>query len=86
MAYASEPRVEPMYHGTGDVFASVLVAGLVYGKALDAAARTAVRFTVDAIRRTKAAGTDNRFGIDFEAGLAELGSMMDPAERSIDIV
>jgi pyridoxine kinase len=76
-AYAGEKRIEPMYHGTGDVFASVLTAALVLGRPLADACAAAVRCTVDAIARTKAAGTDNRFGVDFESGLSELRSLID---------
>jgi pyridoxine kinase len=71
-AYAGEKRIEPMYHGTGDVFASVLTAALTGGRPLAEACAAAVRYTVDSIRRTKAAGTDNRYGVDFESGLKDL--------------
>jgi pyridoxine kinase len=76
-AFAGEKRIEPMYHGTGDVFASVLTAALVNGRPLADACATAVRYTVAAIARTKAAGTDNRFGVDFESGLSGLRSLID---------
>jgi pyridoxine kinase len=75
-AYAGDKRVEPMYHGTGDVFASVLTAALVNGSPLAGACAAAVRFTVDSIIRTKAAGTDNRFGVDFESGLSDLKELL----------
>jgi pyridoxine kinase len=75
-AYSGEKRIEPMYHGTGDVFASVLTAALVSGKSLADSCTAAVRFTVDAISRTKAAGTDNRYGVDFESGLPELAGII----------
>jgi pyridoxine kinase len=71
-AYSGDTRIEPMYHGTGDVFASVLTAALVGGAPLAKACDVAVRYTVDSIRRTKEAGSDNRFGVDFESGLSEL--------------
>jgi pyridoxine kinase len=76
MGYASELRIEPMYHGTGDVFASALVAALVHGRSLAQAISVAVRFTVDSIARTKAAGTDDRFGVNFEDGLAGLKALI----------
>ena len=72
-----DEKIEPMYHGTGDVFASVLCAALVRGRSLKEACRAAVRFTVDAIRRTKEAGADNRFGVDFEPGLYSLRRLID---------
>jgi pyridoxine kinase len=75
-AYAGEKRIDPMYHGTGDVFASVLTAALVNGRPLADACAAAVRYTVDSIRRTKAAGTDNRYGVDFESALSELRALV----------
>jgi pyridoxine kinase len=78
-AYAGEKRIEPMYHGTGDVFASVLTAALVNGRTLADSCAAAVRYTVDSIRRTKAAGTDNRYGVDFESGLGGLRKMTEGA-------
>ncbi|MBQ3379468.1 MAG: pyridoxamine kinase [Clostridia bacterium] len=72
MHYVCRDRVEGFYHGTGDVFASVLLAALLRAKSLPEAADIAVGFTADSIKRTKAAGTDVRFGVNFEAGLYEL--------------
>ncbi|MDR2357435.1 MAG: pyridoxamine kinase [Oscillospiraceae bacterium] len=69
--YIMSRRIPGSYHGTGDVFASALTAGLVGGLSLKKAARVAVDFTVGSIERTRAAGTDSRFGVNFESGLAE---------------
>jgi pyridoxine kinase len=66
------PRIEGYYHGTGDLFASVLVGALVTGRSLSDAVRLSVHFTAASIRRTAKAGTDRRFGVNFEAGLADL--------------
>ena len=68
-------RIDGMFHGTGDVFASVLTAALLRGKPLDKAAEVAVKFTSDCVRRTKAAAIDERFGLMFEEGLAGLRGM-----------
>jgi pyridoxine kinase len=76
-SYSSEPRIEPMCHGTGDVFASALVAALISGRTLADASGIAVQFTVAAIARTKASGIDNRFGVNFEAGLAGLTDLIE---------
>jgi pyridoxine kinase len=78
--YAVERRIDPMYHGTGDVFASALTAALMHGCTLAQACEVAVRFTVDSIARTKAAATDNRFGVNFEAGLAGLARLIEDAK------
>lgn len=75
-SYTGETRIEPMYHGTGDVFASALVAALLKGCTLARATAIAVRFTVASISRTKEAGTDNRFGVNFEDGLAGLNGLI----------
>ncbi|MDR1887252.1 MAG: pyridoxamine kinase [Prevotellaceae bacterium] len=75
-SYTGETRIEPMYHGTGDVFASALVAALLGGRTLAQANEIAVRFTVASIARTKESGTDNRFGVNFEAGLAGLKDLI----------
>lgn len=76
VAYASARRIDPMYHGTGDVFASALTGALLHGLSLPAASEVAVRFTVDSIARTKAAATDNRYGVNFEEGLAGLRDLI----------
>lgn len=60
------PRIEGFYHGTGDVFASALLAGLLNDKTLAEATKIAVDFTEDSIIKTREAGTDTRFGVLFE--------------------
>lgn len=74
--YSFSKRIDGFYHGTGDVFASTLVAGLLTGHDLNKASRLAVDFTVKSIIRTKEAGTDIRFGVNFEAGLCELANLL----------
>lgn len=76
VSYALSPRVEGFYHGTGDVFGSVLLAGLLNGLPLNESTRLAADFTAGSIRRTAAAGTDQRFGVDFEAELPALIARM----------
>ena len=67
--YAFCTREKGFFHGTGDIFASVLLAGLLNGKSLADASRLAVDFTSRSIRRTVEAGTDLRNGVSFEAEL-----------------
>ncbi len=71
--FVYEEKVEGFYHGTGDVFSSSLLASLMNGLSLSASAAAAVGFTAGAIRRTCRAGAESRYGVDFEAGLAEFG-------------
>lgn len=74
--YAFSNRVKGYFHGTGDVFASVLVGALLNNCELPKAVKTAVDFTVSSIERTKEAGTDIRFGVNFEAGLPRLAQKL----------
>ncbi|MCL2402871.1 MAG: pyridoxamine kinase [Coriobacteriia bacterium] len=72
--YAGAPQAEGMYHGSGDLLASALVAGLVRGCTLEESTKRAVDFTAASIQRTYAAGTEPRFGLLFEAGLAQFSA------------
>lgn len=74
--YAMAKRIDGYYHGTGDVFGSVLVSALLKGKPLDESTAIAVEFTHDAILRTKEAGTDVRLGVNFEGGLGRLAQKL----------
>ena len=66
------PRVEGMYHGTGDVYASALLACLLRGRALRDAAEFACRFTAKCVEVTKLTMPDVNYGVRFEAVLPEL--------------
>ncbi len=70
-------RVEGRYHGTGDLFASVLTGALTAGAGLARAVDLATDFTARAIRRTRDAGTDPRFGVAFEAELPALARALE---------
>ena len=59
-------RVPREFHGTGDVFASVLTGALTQGKPLPEAAREAVEFIRLCGERTAAQGLPMREGVDFE--------------------
>jgi len=76
ISYAFSHRIDGFYHGTGDVFGSALVAALVKGFSLSDAMRMAVDFTVGSIERTKKAGTDVRYGVNFEEGLGKLAEQL----------
>jgi len=71
VAYYFEKRVPGYYHGTGDVFGSALLAAIMNGFPLNESAAIAVRFTVSSIRKTAQAGTDIRFGVNFEQTIPE---------------
>ena len=72
ISYIMDDRIEGYYHGTGDVFGSALVGAVTRGKPLFKAAEIAVRYTVAAIKRTRAAATEPRYGVNFEAEIPYL--------------
>ena len=72
--YHLRDTVPGYYHGTGDVFCSAVVAAVGSGHSLGKATEMAVDLTTDSIRRTYEAGTDVRFGVNFEDGLAEFAA------------
>lgn len=72
------PRIEGFYHGTGDVFASALLACLMNGKNLAQATRIAVNFTHNSIERTYKAQKDTRYGVMFEKELPDLIKALQP--------
>lgn len=69
--YASSKRIEGTFHGTGDIFASALLSGIMNGFSFDKAAQIAVDFTQASILRTSKAGTNTLYGVNFEAGLPQ---------------
>lgn len=70
--YVFETRIPGYYHGTGDVFGSALLSGLLNGFNLRDSAGIAVRFTTASIAKTYQAQTDIRFGVDFERSIPGL--------------
>ncbi|AGI47781.1 Pyridoxal/pyridoxine/pyridoxamine kinase [Thermoplasmatales archaeon BRNA1] len=70
--YAFAETIPGYYHGTGDIFSSVVVSGLMNGLSLARSTAIAVDFTQRSIVRTHEAGTDVRFGVNFEAGIPKL--------------
>ena len=70
--YVMMPRLNGVYHGTGDVFASALCGALINGKELKKAAEIATKFTCGCIRRTLKYTPDVRYGVAFEGELPAL--------------
>lgn len=68
--YISEKECEGMYHGTGDVFASVLLAGILNGLSLKESGAVAARFIPKCIEKTKELGVF--YGVNFEQCIPEL--------------
>ena len=66
ISYIMNDRIDALFHGTGDVFGSILTAGVVTGRSLVSATEIAVKFTCDCIKGTLH-GSGNKYGVDFEA-------------------
>lgn len=74
--YYFTEQIPGYFHGTGDIYSSTLLAALLNNKSLAEAIGIACEFTVGAIRRTKTAGTDARYGVDFEHEIGHLLQML----------
>ena len=74
--YTCAERLPGFYPGTGDIFGSVLLSSLLNDNSLSTSTEIAVDFVVNGIRRTHVAGTDTRFGVNFEAGLGALAKRL----------
>lgn len=72
VSYAFAPHVDGYFHGTGDVFGSGLLAGLLGGQPLARALQTAVNFTRQSIANTVALKQEARYGVCFEYALPSL--------------
>ncbi len=72
MGYACRGRVEKSYHGTGDIFSSVLVSALTQGLSLGDACDAACDFTTTCIANTAKEAVDERYGVLFERELYRL--------------
>lgn len=59
-------RYDHVFHGTGDVFASFLLAALMRPMRLENAVTLALNFTHQSIELTLAEGQDLRYGVQFE--------------------
>ena len=66
------PRYEGRFHGTGDVFASFLLSGLLNDCSLTEAAQLALRLTHESIVHTLSDQQPLRYGVQFERVLSTL--------------
>lgn len=70
--YIFTDKILGSFHGTGDIFASTVLAGLAKGFDLKKSTEIAVNFTADCIRTTVDMGTDKKYGVAFELELGNL--------------
>lgn len=60
------------YHGTGDIFSSTYVGGLVRGLSYTEAGKVAALYTSECIRLTMADGKEKWYGVHFEQAIGYL--------------
>ena len=69
VSYSFAPKYEGYYHGTGDVFGSVVASMTVLGASVEDAAAEAARFTSAVVKRTRDTVKDVKYGPAFEEEL-----------------
>jgi len=62
-------KIDGIYHGAGDLFASSVAACLLYGLSFEKSVIKATAFCYKSISDTKKSGNDTRFGLLFEKNL-----------------
>lgn len=67
--YAFNKKNPSIFHGTGDVFASSLLAGIMHGFSLVESAQIAVDYTYECIRLTENMKQERRYGVCFEMAI-----------------
>ena len=70
-SYVNE-QLPVQYHGTGDIFASVLSGALTLGRTLDEAVRLSVDFTLESMRATQRDSQRVFYGVNFEEAIPML--------------
>ena len=76
--YVMGERKEGAYHGTGDLFASALLGGLLHGRSLEYAIHLAMALVSDAIVKTQRENGPEREGVLFEPCLADYSKALAP--------
>ncbi len=74
-SYQNE-RVPASFHGTGDVFSSVLAGAFVLGMSRAETIKTASDFTALTIQETIKTGEDPKYGVSFEKAIPALVRMV----------
>lgn len=72
ISYAFNKKVEGHFHGTGDIFASTLIAALLNKFPFNDALQIAVDYTHECIKLTAQAELERRYGVCFERAIPYL--------------
>lgn len=72
VSYVLADKIDVMFHGTGDVFASALTSALMCDRNLVSATEIAVNFTCESIKTTLKQNPERRYGVNFETEIPTL--------------
>lgn len=70
--YAFSKKNPSIFHGTGDVFASTLLAGIMHNLSLSEAVKLSVDYTYECIKLTESMNQERRYGVCFEMAIPYL--------------
>ena len=70
-------RCPQSYHGTGDLYSSVVLGGVMRGLSLASALALAADFVVLCIEATAASGSSRWYGVEFESQIPRLCEMLE---------
>lgn len=76
-AYVPSDLLPGLFHGTGDVFSSFVLSGIMNGLSLENAVKIAVDLTSRAIAKTIVMKKPSREGVEFEHTLRDLANQID---------
>ncbi len=77
LEYVFTPQIDAAYHGTGDVFTSTLVCGVLNGKSLKESALIAAKYTAGCIKLTKEEYPEMKYGVNFESQIPTLLKLLE---------
>lgn len=75
ISYCFAPKIGSSFHGTGDIFASVLSGCIVKGYDVNKACQVAVDFVSDCIKNTVDNENKRWYGVNFEEALGKLTNL-----------
>ena len=65
-SYYANDKIDAKFHGTGDIFSSVTIGGVMRGKSLFEALKLAADYTVQCIKTTMPDKEKHWYGVEFE--------------------
>lgn len=75
-SYVFTRRCSQCYHGTGDLYASAVMGGIMRGMELNSALELAGEFTASCIEATASSTTPRWYGVEFESQIGNLTQMV----------